>query len=293
MKNCLVFGLMVFCLGWLFSQEIQLLPCDDMYTDCSTAAHLDGDLFLNCEAPAEEEQIMLKFDFSGVQGIQFEAATLNLHRYFSCGGGGGTTTAILYLVDENWTEETWDPHTFIQYDSTNAIAYAFSGPVGTQNTWFEVDIFDFVDIWLNANQPNFGMVIIADTGQRHSKFDSKEAANADFHPYLNMTLATGTDDILQNPIKSLANFPNPFNPSTTIEFNVEQNQQNELIELAIYNLKGQKIKTFPVILSGVEGQTSVIWDGTDQIGKPVASGIYLYKIKSGDFEKTKKMILMK
>ena len=290
MKNGLVFGILFFCLGWLFSQEIQLLPCDDMYTDCSTAVHLEGDLFLNCEAPAEEEQIMLKFDFSGVQGIQFEAATLNLHRNFSCGEGGGTTTAILYLVDEDWTEETWDPHTFIQYDPTSAIAYAFSGLAGTQNTWFEVDIFDFVNIWLYANQPNFGLVIIADTGQRHSKFDSKEAANADFYPYLNMTLATGTDDILQNPIKSLSNYPNPFNPSTSISY--EMNEAGNVI-LEVFNVKGQKVKT---LVDGHHetGNYIIEWNGEDDFGRSISSGVYFYKMKAGNrYRSTQKMILLK
>jgi len=91
---------------------------------------------------------------------------------------------------------------------------------------------------------------------------------------------------------SLSNFPNPFNPETTIEFSIEQNQQNEQIELEIYNFKGQKIKTIPVILSGVEG--SVIWNGTDNSDQPVSSGIYLYKLNvNGKTEAVKKCLLLK
>ena len=93
-------------------------------------------------------------------------------------------------------------------------------------------------------------------------------------------------------INSLSNYPNPFNPETTIEFSIEQNQQNEQIELEIYNLKGQKIKTIPVILSGVEG--SVIWNGTDNSGQPVSSGLYLYKLKvNGKTEAVRKCLLLK
>ena len=276
--------------GVLWGQSFQLVPCDDMYTDCilNGPAHLEGELFINCESSTEEEQVLIKFDFSGIQGIQIESATLNLHRYFSCGGGGGTTTAILYLITEEWDEESWDPHTFVQYDSTNAIAYAFSGPSGGQNYWFEVNIIEFVNLWLYANQPNYGLVIVANEGQRHSKFDSKEASNPDFQPYLNITLPTNVNDIIKEPVISLSNYPNPFNPSTTISFclNTEITENTELL---IYNLKGEKIRQYSILNS----QSSIIWNGTDQTNQPVSSGIYFYKIKSGEFEKTNKMILMK
>ncbi len=89
----------------------------------------------------------------------------------------------------------------------------------------------------------------------------------------------------------LVNLPNPFNPSTTIKFSIEPNKQNEPVELIIYNVKGQKIKKLTVILSGVEG--SAIWDGTDENNKLVSSGIYFYKMKSGDYQKSRKMLLLK
>ena len=91
--------------------------------------------------------------------------------------------------------------------------------------------------------------------------------------------------------KLYQNYPNPFNPSTTISFSlpVEEN-----IEVAVYNLKGQKVKT---ITKGEfdEGNYSVIWNGDDESGKPVSSGIYFYKFKteSGNYTSTKKMLLMK
>ncbi|MCK5052521.1 MAG: T9SS type A sorting domain-containing protein [Candidatus Cloacimonetes bacterium] len=101
-----------------------------------------------------------------------------------------------------------------------------------------------------------------------------------------------TYSIVQPDI-NLSNHPNPFNPTTTITFNLTT-ENTESTELTIYNLKGQKIKTFPVILSGVEGEIySVIWNGTDDNNKPVSSGLYFYKLKSGRYISTKKMILMK
>ena len=96
------------------------------------------------------------------------------------------------------------------------------------------------------------------------------------------------------------NYPNPFNPTTTISFETTNLYENTQIE--IYNLKGQKVKTLSVILSDaqhrIEGTGkrtySVIWNGTDQNNKSVSSGIYLYKLKAGGrYTSTKKMILLK
>ncbi len=90
----------------------------------------------------------------------------------------------------------------------------------------------------------------------------------------------------------IGNYPNPFNPSTTIYFNLNSRNSRDA-ELMIYNLKGQKIKTFPVILSGVEGQSSITWNGTNESGKLITSGVYLYKLVTGDKIQTRKMLLLK
>ena len=102
----------------------------------------------------------------------------------------------------------------------------------------------------------------------------------------------GTDDLVVNPNKfySIA-YPNPFNPTTTISFNLTaENAENA--ELEIYNLKGQKVKTL-VNEKLNAGQHSVSWSGNDENGRSVSSGIYFYKLKAGDFEQTKKMMLLK
>ena len=89
------------------------------------------------------------------------------------------------------------------------------------------------------------------------------------------------------------NYPNPFSQSTTISFNISR-KDAENVKIEIYNIKGQKIKTFDVILSGVEGQYSIQWDGKDEIGKNVTSGIYFYTLKTNNsILETKKMILIR
>jgi flagellar hook assembly protein FlgD len=86
----------------------------------------------------------------------------------------------------------------------------------------------------------------------------------------------------------LTNFPNPFNPSTTISFNLPQISSN--VEIEIYNLKGQKIREFSIF----NFKSSIVWDGTDQTGKPVSSGIYFAKLNINGKEMiTNKMLLLK
>jgi hypothetical protein len=102
----------------------------------------------------------------------------------------------------------------------------------------------------------------------------------------------GAADELQISNYELRNYPNPFNPTTVITFNLSRKDAANA-ELLIYNLKGQTIKTFPVIQSGVEEQSSVMWNGDDESGNPVASGIYFYKLKADDTSEIRKMILMK
>ena len=85
------------------------------------------------------------------------------------------------------------------------------------------------------------------------------------------------------------NYPNPFNPTTTISFSLPDEQE---IELTIYNIKGQKVKT---LYSGIaeEGKHSMIWDGKDTNDKTVCTGIYFYKLKTNNKELTRKMLMMK
>ncbi len=88
----------------------------------------------------------------------------------------------------------------------------------------------------------------------------------------------------------LANHPNPFNPETTISFSLNTEKNTEIV---IYNIKGQKVKT--LINEKLDAGThNVVWNGKDENGKSVTSGIYFYQFKAGkDFSQTKRMILLK
>ncbi len=84
------------------------------------------------------------------------------------------------------------------------------------------------------------------------------------------------------------NFPNPFNPSTTIRYNLGK---STVVSLKIYNLLGQEIRVL-VNETQSAGQQSVTWNGRNNFGAPVVSGIYLYRIETENFTASRKLVLI-
>ena len=85
------------------------------------------------------------------------------------------------------------------------------------------------------------------------------------------------------------NMPNPFNPATLIGY---QLPEAGLVRLAIYNLLGQEVRVL-VNETKEAGSFTAAWDGTDALGRRVASGVYLYRINAGAFSATRRMLLLK
>lgn len=133
-------------------------------------------------------------------------------------------------------------------------------------------------------------------------FVSKAPISADDDRVVRITKAVISDGAARNipvgstgpePLPSMfelaQNRPNPFNPTTTIDFYIDSQGD---ITLEVFNVLGQLVKTL-VDRPMAPGQYSVVWDGTDTEGARMASGVYLYRLKSGDASQTKKMVLLK
>ena len=86
------------------------------------------------------------------------------------------------------------------------------------------------------------------------------------------------------------NEPNPFNPITTITFVLES--EAALVSLLIYDVRGAPVRT---LVDGPQpaGRRSVVWNGLDDSGNPMASGIYFYQLQAGDQHSTRKMVLVR
>ena len=118
--------------------------------------------------------------------------------------------------------------------------------------------------------------------------------NGNFYdPYIGLCLPVGIEPLPLNEVaKSFElhqNYPNPFNPNTTIEFAVTEKSD---VKLTIYNVLGEQVRAL-VSSSVLPGTYRVEWDGKNEAGQAVASGVYLYRLTAGNFAQTKKMMLMK
>ena len=102
-------------------------------------------------------------------------------------------------------------------------------------------------------------------------------------------VSIGDEVVLFNQTTLKSNFPNPFNPETTIRFSVAKESN---VYIGIYNVKGQRIKS---LINGFvnSGDHQVIWNGSDESGRTVSSGLYFYRMRAGEYTSIKRMLLLK
>ncbi len=119
------------------------------------------------------------------------------------------------------------------------------------------------------------------------EFDLEEIEEITFGP--DVSVEEMVEIISKIPIKFIKNYPNPFNPKTTIMFDIGIAGK---VRVEIFNVKGQKVKT--LINEKMEvGKHSVIWEGRDRDNKSVSSGMYFYKISVNGDQRISKMIMLK
>jgi hypothetical protein len=110
------------------------------------------------------------------------------------------------------------------------------------------------------------------------------------YEYGSIPYVSSPEDVLEVSDIKFYNYPNPFNPETTIFYELPEQSK---VELTIFNMKGQKVKT---LLNRTlrAGEYRTIWDGKDENGQPVSSGVYLYKLDiNGRTEGVKRCLLLK
>jgi len=141
--------------------------------------------------------------------------------------------------------------------------------------------------------------LFVDGTDRYGRVELIESLELDSDRSLKLRLGTGLLDDhgdafdpasqLPQAFSMTQNSPNPFNPSTTISYTVGQPTQ---VSLVVYDLRGRQVKT--LVDRFVEGGTyQVQWHGTDSRGRPVASGVYFYRLQADDFNTVRKMVLLK
>lgn len=111
-------------------------------------------------------------------------------------------------------------------------------------------------------------------------------------PIFFKVIAVGIDEEINAPIEYTIsqNYPNPFNPTTNINYTLKENGN---VKITVFNSLGQEVKTLVNDFKNVGVRHSATWNGTDSKGNLVSSGTYFYKIESGTFTETRKMLLVK
>ena len=225
--------------------------------------------------------------------------------------GGGIYCSYSYPILVNcilWNDSP--DEIYLGYQSSITVSYS-----NIQNGWTGIDNIDadplFADpqngdfhlTWANFPIPDSTMSPCIDAGNPNSPFDP-DGTIADMGAFYFDQNQQGVEDISIAPMSCnlYQNYPNPFNPETTISFslNTEFTENTETCppwRIEIYNIKGQKIKTLECgesLATTADGVGySILWNGKDENNMLVSSGVYFYKLKSGEYSITKKMLLLK
>ena len=85
------------------------------------------------------------------------------------------------------------------------------------------------------------------------------------------------------------NYPNPFNPTTTIKYDLPE---AENVQIMVYDIMGRKVRTLVNEYQDI-GYRTIRWDATDNYGRVVSAGMYVYTIQAGDYRQVRKMVLLK
>ena len=102
-------------------------------------------------------------------------------------------------------------------------------------------------------------------------------------------LFTINSNIIPNSYKLYPAYPNPFNPETTISYDLPE---QSFVEITIYDMLGKKVRTI-VNEKQNPGHKSILWNAKDDYGTSVSAGLYIYQVQAGNFIQTNKMILLK
>ena len=181
--------------------------------------------------------------------------------------GWSWNSTDIYGID--LPKETWYPVYFLMEQRHIAVPTGFNPFGGNILAHFGIQIFYYDLSWS-------GDVYVDDSSFLNGEF-----------------FTTGIESGHESKIPSTTilhnNYPNPFNPTTNISFDLSARSH---VSLKIYNLLGQEVRTLVNETKGL-GNHSVVWDGTDNFGQNVSSGIYVYELRAGNTQEVKKMILLK
>ena len=241
------------------ANAVQALPTDGTMVDVAFGDNDDHDMFA----------------ISGVAGQSLEVVTAPAHgpRWIR-----ELDTKIRLLKDDSTAvgdNDDWDDWYELEFymgEVSNTYSRVFVENLPYTGTYY-IDAF-----------PYYG---------NHNGNDQSIGNNAvgSYKIWAKMLVVTSVEDenALPTTFALENNYPNPFNPTTTIEYSLPKVTD---VKITIFNVRGQLVTTI-VNTQQAQGAYRVLWNAMDDFGNRVSSGMYFYRIEAGDFIKTKKMLLMK
>lgn len=306
--------------------SVTLAPVKDntLYeSEAGTLSNAKGNhLFAGRTNGGAIRRALLQFDIAGniPAGSQIDSVVLilNLSRTIT-----GEHTVTLHRVLADWGEAdsqasgnegggtaatpgdaTW-VHTFFDTAGWQQPGGDFSATASAAQTVADLGRYSWgstpemvadVQAWLDTSAINFGWLLHGDETACPStkRFDSRENPDGNARPALTVFYSSPTAVIESESQTPRAfsleqNFPNPFNAGTTLYYTLRQESH---VNLSIYDLSGRRVAT---VRQGRQaaGSYSLVWDGRDDLGRRLVSGLYVLRLRSGGFEQSHKLVLLR
>ena len=287
----------------------------------------------NWEDPYGNTIAMIHIDLdndptTGANGIGFAPDIMGIDMIiYSYGFGEGFDGDGVYIFDDaneefiqvngiEWENREFNTNEFsfgISIDYFQGLNYV---PITLISTSFSSDIPDLIPnqdmvelyfpaYWLSLDQDN-GTVISGQSMDLDVTFDVTNLSDGNYNAIIEISNNDPSNPNINIPVNlvhylntshlKIPNsyalhpaFPNPFNPTTTIGYDIPI---EAFVRIFIYDLSGKEIKRL-INSKQSPGNKSIVWDATNNIGKKVSSGIYIYTIQTAEFKATKKIVLLK
>jgi hypothetical protein len=231
-------------------------------------------------------------------------------QYYDRCGTIGRAVEVVFKVDTRWVRPGVTDTIAVNGDENNQLPLVMSWAMPSINRMEDDGLYpdDTAEDGIYSVS-----VVYPDSSNRYveykylfnSTYECTTQANRGFHideaydalgspqvldlAYFNTCWIDVTEEVPTIPFELRQNYPNPFNPVTTIVFSVPERGR---ARLSVYNVRGElvvKLKDDVV----EAGEVSVSWDGRDRFGRQLSSGVYFYRLRVGDLEMSRKMILLR
>jgi len=188
---------------------------------------------------------------------------------------------------------SWSASSDANGDSLYYLMRVTSAEIGNHDMDTNAPFIDlsYIDIIEDMSENNVTAAVLEWTVHVTDGIDTVEADNAPYTMEIDgaNALSAYLERLIADEFAIHQNYPNPFNPVTTLRYDLPENGH---VNITIYDMLGREVKTL-INQTQDAGYRSVIWNATNDYGKPVSAGIYLYQIQVGEYISTKKMVLLK